>query len=318
MGGERVAIVGAGLIGRAWAIAFARAGWEVRLWDPVEGAVEACLATVGGLLDDLAARGLLEGREPAGVAARMAAAPDLAAALEGVAWVQENAPERLEVKRELWAELDRLAPAGAVLASSTSALLPSRFTDHLAGRHRCLVVHPLNPPYLLPATELCPAPWTAPETLDRAAGVMRGIGQSVIRMTRELDGFVMNRLQAALVEEAFKLVAEGYCGVEDVDVGLRDGLALRWALMGPFETVDLNAPGGVRDYVARYRGVFDAVVATGLPRPDWTGAVLDTVEAARAERLAREPEALAERQRWRDRGLMALAAHKRRETETAG
>jgi 3-hydroxyacyl-CoA dehydrogenase len=147
--------------------------------------------------------------------------------------------------------------------------------------------------------------------MDRAAEVMRGIGQSVIRMTREIDGFVMNRLQAALVEEAFKLVAEGYCGVEDVDVGLKDGLALRWALMGPFETIDLNAPGGVRDYVARFRGVFDAFVATGLPRPDWTGPVLDTVEAARAERLPRDPGALAERQRWRDRRLMALAAHKR-------
>lgn len=308
---EQVAIIGAGLIGRAWAIAFARAGWEVRLWDPTTGAVEACLATVGGLLDDLAAQGLLEGQAPAAVRARMAPAADLAAALDGVAYVQENAPERLDLKRELWSELDRLAPTEAILASSTSALLPSRFTDHLPGRHRCLVVHPLNPPYLIPATELSPAPWTAPETMDRAAEVMAGIGQSVIRMTRELDGFVMNRLQAALVEEAFKLVAEGYCGVEDVDVGLRDGLALRWALMGPFETIDLNAPGGVRDYVTRFRGVFDSVAATPLERPDWTGPVLDKVEVARAERLAREPEALAARQRWRDRRLMALAAHKR-------
>jgi L-gulonate 3-dehydrogenase len=307
----RAAIIGAGLIGRSWAIAFARAGWEVRLWDPVEGAAASCLATAGGLLADLAARGLLEGQDPEEVRARIALADGLGAALDGVGWVQENAPERLDLKRQLWGELDRLAPAEAVLASSTSALLPSRFTEHLAGRHRCLVVHPLNPPYLLPATELCPAPWTTPETMDRAAEVMRDIGQSVIRMTREIDGFVMNRLQAALVEEAFKLVAEGYCGVEDVDVGLKDGLALRWALMGPFETIDLNAPGGVRDYVARYRGVFDAVAATGLPRPDWTGPVLDRIEAARAERLPREPEALAERQRWRDRRLMALAAHKR-------
>lgn len=308
---ERVAIIGAGLIGRAWAIAFARESWEVRLWDPTAGAVASCLSTVGGLLSDLAAQGLLEGQAPDVVRARMTPATDLAAALDGVSYVQENAPERLDLKRELWSDLDRLAPGGAILASSTSALLPSRFTEHLPGRHRCLVVHPLNPPYLIPATELAPAPWTSPETMDRAAEVMAGIGQSVIRMTRELDGFVMNRLQAALVEEAFKLVAEGYCGVEDVDVGLRDGLALRWALMGPFETIDLNAPGGVRDYVTRFRGVFDAVAATPLERPDWTGPVLDTVEAARAERLAREPAALAERQRWRDRRLMALAAHKR-------
>jgi 3-hydroxyacyl-CoA dehydrogenase len=126
---ERAGIVGAGLIGRAWAIAFARAGWEARLWDPVEGAAAASLATVDGLLADLAARGLLGGQTPEAVRARMVEVGGLGAALDGVAWVQENAPERLDLKRELWGELDRLAPAGAVLASSTSALLPSRFTS---------------------------------------------------------------------------------------------------------------------------------------------------------------------------------------------
>jgi L-gulonate 3-dehydrogenase len=314
---QAAAIVGCGLVGRAWAIAFARAGWEVRLHDPGEGAVAACLGSVDELLADLAARGLLA-EEPGAVRARMVPTPDLAAALDGVAWVQESAPERVEVKRALWAELDRLAPAEAVLASSTSAIVPSRFTDHLAGRARCLVAHPLNPPYLIPAVELVPAPWTSAEAMARAGEVMRAIGQAPIAMRRELEGFVMNRLQAALVEEAFKLVAGGYCGVEDVDVGLREGLALRWCFMGPFETGDLNAAGGVREYVTKYRGVFDSVLASALPRPDWTGPLLDAVEAARAERLPRGAEANRRRQRWRDRRLMALAAHKRRASREIG
>ena len=160
--------------------------------------------------------------------------------------MQENAPERLDVKKAIFSELDRLAPQSAVLASSTSAILPSRFTEHLAHRHRCLVIHPINPPYLIPAAEVVPAPWTAPETVERARAFLVAAGQAPIVMKRELDGFVMNRMQGALLEEAFRLVADGFASVEDVDVGIREGLALRWSFMGPFETIDLNAPAGVR------------------------------------------------------------------------
>ena len=313
---EVCAIVGCGLIGRAWAIDFARAGWQVRLFDPAEGAVEGALATIATLLADLVDNGLLspEGRSEA--AARLEPAASLEAALAGAAWVQESAPERLELKRALWRELDRLAGPEAVLASSTSAILPSRFTEDLPGRERCLVVHPLNPPYLIPAVELCPAPWTTMETILRAETVVRGLGHSVIRLTREIEGFVMNRLQAALVEEAMKLVAAGICTAEEVDIGLRDGLALRWCFAGPFEVGDLNAPGGIRDYVTRYRSVFDSVLASALPRPDWTGPVLDEIERSRRLRLLAEE--IAHRQRWRDRRLMALLRHKREASETIG
>jgi L-gulonate 3-dehydrogenase len=306
---EQAAIVGAGFIGRAWAIAFSRAGWSVALWDPQPGAVESCLATVGDLLGDLAEHDLLQGQAASAVAARLRASESLEAALDGVAWVQENAPERVEVKRELWAELDRFAGDSAILASSSSAIVPSRFTEALAGRHRCIVAHPLNPPYLIPAVELVPAPWTSPEAMGRAEAVLRGIGQAPLVMKRELDGFIMNRMQGALLEEAFRLVADGYCTVEDVDVGLRDGLALRWSFMGPFETIDLNAPSGVADYVRRYQGIYEGMFPSMQRRVDWAGPVLEAVEQQRRDRLP--ATGLAERLRWRDRRLMALAAHKR-------
>ena len=308
------AIVGTGLIGRAWAIAFARGGWSVRLFDPVEGAVDRALETIDLLLADLADNGLLQ-ESATTVRARLQPEADLAAALDGASWVQENAPEQLELKKELWTKLDRLAGPETILSSSTSALVPSSFTEHLAGRARCLVSHPLNPPYVIPAVELCPAPWTSMETMARAEAVMRDIGQAVIVMRREIAGFVMNRLQAALVEEAFKLVAEGICGPEDVDIGLREGLALRWSFMGPFETGDLNA-NGIRDYITRYRGVFDSIHARPLPRPDWTGPVLDEIEQARSLRLLRNE--VHHRQRWRDRRLMALLRHKRQASEEIG
>ena len=312
----KVAIVGAGFIGRAWAISFARAGCEVALWDAAAAAPAAALAYIEGLLPDLESCDLLGGARPDALRARMRAAPTLEDALAGATHVQENTPEDVATKRAIFARLDALAPPDAVLASSTSAILPSKFTEGLAGRARCLVVHPINPPYLIPAAEVVPAPWTDPAVVARTAEFLRAAGHAPIVMKREIDGFVMNRMQGALLEEAFRLVAEGYASAEDVDVGIREGLALRWSFMGPFETIDLNAPGGVRDYAERYQAIYAGIFPTVQWRADWTGPVLDVIEAER--RAALPADRLAERQAWRDRRLMALAAHKRRAAREIG
>ena len=305
----KVAIIGAGLIGRAWAISFARAGHEVALTDAQPGAVDKALAFVDGALDQLAGYDLLNGAPPPEVRARIRAAAGLAEALAGAVHVQENTPEEIEVKRAIFAELDRLAPPETVLASSTSALLASAFTESLPGRARCLVVHPINPPYLVPAVEIVPAPWTDPAVVGRTRQLLSDAGQAPFVMQREIDGFVVNRLQGALLQEAFRLVADGYASVEDVDIAIRQGLALRWSFMGPFETIDLNAPGGVHDYVQRYGGLYDGLFESQKRRADWRGPVLETIGAQRRARL-KESE-LGERAVWRDRRLMALAAHKR-------
>lgn len=310
----RVGIVGTEFVGRAWAISYARAGHEVALWDAKPEAPAAALSYIDELLPDLSANGLLDD-PPATVRARMRAAPTLADALAGTVHVQESTFEDVAVKQKIFAEMDRVAPADAVLASSTSAILPSTFTD-VPGRARCLVVHPLNPPYVLPAAEIVPAPWTSREVLLRTAEFLRGAGHAPIVMQRELDGFVMNRLQGALLEEAFRLVADGFAGVEDIDIALREGLALRWSVIGPFETIDLNAPGGVRDYVARYQPMYERMHPSMVRRVDWAGPVLEGVERDRRKRL---PEAdLKQRQAWRDRRLMALMAHKRRAAKELG
>ncbi len=311
-----IAIVGAGLVGRAWAITFARGRHEVRLCDEAAGACEAARAFAAEALPMLAAEDLLDGQQAADVLARIRIAPSLEAALDGAAHVQENTPEKLDVKKVVFAKLDRLAAERTVLASSTSAILPSAFTENLKGRHRCLVAHPINPPYLIPATEIVPAPWTAPDIVERTRALLTGIGQAPIVMKREIDGFVMNRLQGALLEEAFRLVADGYATIEDVDVGIRDGLALRWSFMGAFETIDLNAPGGIRDYVERYQQVYVRLFPSMQRRVDWAGPVLEAAEADRRKRL---PAAkLGERALWRDRRLMALLAHKRKAAKDIG
>ncbi|WNJ88680.1 3-hydroxyacyl-CoA dehydrogenase [Bosea sp. 685] len=306
----RTTIVGSGLIGRSWAISFARAGHEVRLWDRDPEAARAAREFAASVLPELAANGLLDGQQPGEVLARFQPVAELEKALAGADYVQESTPEIVEGKRAVFAELDQLTPAEAVIASSTSAILPSRFMEHVAGRARCLVCHPINPPYLVPAVEVCPSPWTSPETVEKAAAFMRGCGQQPLVMKREIDGFIMNRMQGALLDEAFRLVADGIADVPDVDIGIREGLALRWSFIGPFETIDLNAPGGVRDYAQRYQHIYSGI-ATELAgrRADWNGPLMDEVEGQRAARLSRDD--IAQRQIWRDRRLMALAAHKR-------
>jgi 3-hydroxyacyl-CoA dehydrogenase len=191
-----VAIVGAGFIGRAWAISFARAGHVVTLWDDDAKAPGKALSYIERLLPDLEAHDLLDGGTAADLRKRMHAADGLEDALSDADYVQENTPENVEIKRAIFARLDAAAPPGAILASSTSAILPSAFTERLPGRARCIVVHPLNPPYLIPAAEVVPAPWTDAGVVERTAAFLRAAGHAPIVMKRELDGFVMNRLQA--------------------------------------------------------------------------------------------------------------------------
>jgi 3-hydroxyacyl-CoA dehydrogenase len=167
---NRVAIVGAGLIGRSWAIVFAAGGFEVALYDVSRDAVDTARVLVGQGLRDLGEHGLLD--DPQAALARVRAAADLANALHGAVLVQENLPERIENKRAIFSELDQLAAPEAILASSTSTIVASLFTEDLKGRHRCLVAHPVNPPHLVPLVELVGAPWTAPATIDNApAGI---------------------------------------------------------------------------------------------------------------------------------------------------
>jgi 3-hydroxyacyl-CoA dehydrogenase len=303
---KNAAVVGAGLIGRAWAMVFARAGWTVRVTDSAPSQLAAARELIRVSLQDQEQAGLA--RDAAAALARVEICPTLSAAVAGAQWVQENLPEEVEIKRRVFAELDRLAPVDAILASSTSAIVASKFTAELGGRARCLVAHPVNPPHLVPVVELCGSPWTDPATLVRAEEIMTAIGQVPVLVRREIDGFVLNRLQGALLSEAMRLVAEGVVSPDDLDKTVRDGLGLRWSFMGPFATIELNAPGGVADYCARYRGFYRRLAADPPPPNVWEGESAERVVTALGQ-----PVAAGERERlmqWRDRRLLALRRHK--------
>ena len=302
----QVAVIGAGLIGRAWSIVFARAGFDVALWDKFPEAVPAALDFIADRLPELRENGLLAD-EPDTVLARIRRVDDLAEALRDAEYVQENGPERVPEKIALFADLDRLARPDAVLASSTSGIPASALTEGLAGRARCLVAHPVNPPYLIPLVEICPAPWTDAETVARTRAIMTKAGQVPATVKKEMDGFALNRLQGALLAEAFRLLADDVISPTDLDALVKHGLGLRWSFMGPLETIDLNAPGGLADYCNRYGPLYAAMQQQMTPLA-WDEALVGRLQAARRAELPGNMQPV--RQEWRDRRLMALLAHK--------
>ena len=307
----QVAVIGAGLIGRAWSIVFARAGFGVALWDPAAPALEAALGFIRERLPELRESGLLAD-EPGAVLARIRPAAAMEAAVQDAEHVQENGPEKLADKKKLFAALDKAVRSDAVLASSTSGIPASKFTKGLAGRARCLVAHPVNPPYLVPLVELCPAPWTDPAVVVRTRALMGRAGQAPVTVNKELAGFALNRLQGALLAEAFRLLADGAISAADLDATVKHGLGLRWSFMGPLETIDLNAPGGLADYCSRYGELYAELQRQMAPH-EWDAELVARLHAARRAELP--GNMLPVRQEWRDRRLMALLSHKASQPE---
>ena len=303
----KTAIVGTGLVGSAWAIVFARTGHDVALYDETAGQCETALARIETNLEALEGHGLID--DPAAARARISTASGLAEALEGAVYAQESVFERADVKRAVYEQIDAIAGPELIIGSSSSGIPCSTFTEGLRIGSRCLIAHPINPPYVIPLVEIVPAPWTDEETVTQCWMLMESAGMEPVRLTREIDGFIANRLQAALLWEAFRLLEGGYATAEDIDRTISAGLGRRWAFIGPFETIDLNAPGGLADFCARLGEGFFEFVKQGEPAEPWSDAV---VAKAHGERRSRLPMAgHGDRQAWRDRRLMGLAAHLR-------
>lgn len=289
------AIIGCGVVGSSWALVFARAGHDVAIYDRSPEAAAAAVAFVASV--------------DASSAARCRVAADLADALKGADYVQESAPERLPIKQALYKEMDGLLERGAIVGSSTSGFPASSFTEGLANAARCLVAHPINPPHLIPLVELVPAPDTAPEAVRFVRDLMRELGQSPIMLTREINGFVVNRLQSAVLGEAFRLVEDGICTPAEVDAAMADGLGLRWCFMGPFATIDLNAAHGVAEYCANLGPMYHGLAREQADPREWGADLVSAVEARM--RSAVPAQALPERRRWRDRFLARIVDAKR-------
>ena len=303
--GRPVAIVGAGLVGAGWAVVYARAGLAVRVYDSNPDITARALPLIESQLAGLKRHGLIH-EEPAAVLARITTVATLAEAVEGAAYVQESVLERVDVKRGVMVEMAALLGPETVVGSSTSGIPGSAFALGLSISPRVLIVHPVNPPYLVPVVELVPSPETSAATVVLADQLMQAVGQTVVHVRKEVEGFVLNRLQAVLLREAWALVQEGVASCEDIDKTVRDGLGWRWSFMGPFETIDLNAPGGVADYAQRLGPLYQRIADSRRHEQPWDAPLIAEVESQRREFLSHAD--LESRRAWRDERLMAFAA----------
>ena len=305
---KKAAVIGAGLIGKSWSIVFARAGISTVLFDIDKLVLNEAPREIENQVEFLKKNGLCD--KPSQIISKISYSSELHQAIKDTQYIQECGPENLEIRKNLIAKLDNLADLSVPIASSTSFHLASEFSSNLNGKNRILVAHPVNPPHLIPFVEISPSKWTSKNIVRRTKEICLLINQKPIELKKEVPGFVLNRLQGALLEEAIRLYQSDICNLDDIDTAVREGLGLRWSFMGPFETIDLNAPGGLSDYMARFGKLYAGLLETGLANAEWTG---DYVEAMDKERRSLLPKIqIKDRQKWRDRTLTALIAFKRK------
>lgn len=296
-----VVILGAGSIGLSFTATFLDAGHAVTLADPDAARRDAAPAQLAAHRDAIATAGLQ--REGDGA---LTVLPDAASALDSAALVLECGPEDLATKQAIFTGLLARTGRDAVLATASSAIVMSRIVLDVADQARCLVAHPVNPPAVLRLVELVPAPGTAPATTTRAAEIFTTAGFRAVNLGHEIEGFVLNRLQGAVLREAYRLVDEGTASVADVDAVIQLGLGPRWALSGPFETAELNTPGGITAHAARLGAAYKRMGEARGERVDWHDGLVARV--ARERRAILPEAALPARAAWRTRAVARLVA----------
>ena len=227
----RVAVIGGGLMGHGIAQVLAARGMDVVVHDPVPGALASVRERIAANLRSL-------GEDPA-IAERVALEPDLEASVAGADWVIEAAPERLELKQELFERIDRAAPLAAVLATNTSVIRPSEIAARARHRERILGTHWWSPPYLVPLVEVVQTADTDPQVVDRMMALLEALGKTPVHVRRDVAGFVGNRLQHAMWREAFALLDAGVCDAETIDLVVRTSFGRRLEALGPIENADL-------------------------------------------------------------------------------
>jgi len=253
-----VAVVGAGLIGLSWAALFLANGLRVRVYDPRPDLAEAVRQAMADALPALRQLGYAtEGFEQ-----RLRIESDLEAAARGVGLVQESGPEEIDFKRDCLARLEQFAKPDALLFSSTSSLRATQIASGMKDPGRMMVAHPFNPPHVMPLVEIVPGQGTNPQAVQEAVAFYRALGKAPVVLQREINGFVGNRLQAAVLRESIYLVQQGVVSVEELDTLVKNSLGLRWAAVGPFQGMHLGGgPGGIAHFLTHlgpmFQGLFD-------------------------------------------------------------
>lgn len=301
----RVAILGAGTIGRGMALLFASSGFAVAVHEPDPKQRQEAPGLTWRSLLNLRNFDLIE-EDPELILSRISWQGSLDEAVEATSFIHECGPENVAIRRAIFEQLDQLAPSHALIASSSSAMPASSFTGGLALASRTLIAHPANPPFLLRVIEIVPSPTTSTEAVRTTREIMKSIGLHPVLLGKEVEGFAFNRLQGALLREAYCLVRDGVASVDDIDALVREGLGLRWSVIGPFETADLNTRGGIEEHARRLGPAYARMGAERGQHDPWTPELVAKVTAARRAQVPIEQ--WSERTAWRDRQIMAALA----------
>jgi 3-hydroxyacyl-CoA dehydrogenase len=300
-----VALVGTGVIGQGWIQVFSRSGCRVHIYDKDPAQVKKALNLIDEALRLYVAEGLVTPQEAETRRALVSPYAELKEAVSGVEYVQESGPERLDEKRAIFGEIDRVANPSTIIASSTSSLDISEISNGLSNGNRCIMVHPFNPPHVIPVVEVLPAKWTDPAVVARTVEFLKSVGQKPLLLGFYVKGFLLNRIQAAVVREAIHLVEKKVADVDAIDTGIRDGLGLRWAILGTFGVNNTNAEGGVREYYSKFGDSYRAIMDDLGPTPP-------SFDPEMIERIARSVDVmegaapLSEVRSWRDRMVQKI------------
>jgi len=302
---SRVACVGAGLIGQGWAVVFASRGLEVTLQDLCSSVLDRTMEQIQSRLRFLEDRGFFSQGEADLSIKRIQTTTDLAQAVREAQYVQESVPDRYEVKRRVFALMDEAAPETAILASSSSGLRMSEIQTATRHPERCLLAHPMLPVYLLPVVEVVGGSLTSPETVETTCRFLRELGKEPVRLHREVPGYIVNRLQAAILREAVDLVHRGVASAEDVDRAFCMGIGLRDPFIGPFQRISLAGDGVERffeHYAESYRYRWESMVTWTSVPPEALEVVIPSVRDMEARRGMSREQIKA----WRDEMLVDI------------
>ncbi|KAF4787656.1 Lambda-crystallin like protein [Turdus rufiventris] len=287
---SQVAIIGSGLIGRSWAMVFAAGGFKVKLYDIAQQQLMSALENIRQQMKDMEKLGVLKGTLSAEQQlALISVCTDLKTAVEGATFIQECTPENLELKKKIFGQLDLIVDDNVILSSSTSCLLPSKLFTGLKHVKQCIVSHPVNPPYFVPLVEIVPHPETDPSTTERTYALMKKIGQSPVKLNREIEGKMI-----CLVDEEKDIVYLDFSKAFDTI----------------FPQHSLGETGyfvGVSNYCERYAEGMRLVLNTFGPVPEFSGETAQKVNQALSEKIPVVPKALDARRKWRDECLIGLA-----------
>ena len=280
---EKIGICGAGLIGASWAIGFANAGFKCFVYDANQNSFASFKETSNKLIQDL--RIINPDIDEVKINSNIKLNCNIEEICNDSMLVQESVIEDLEIKKKVFVQIDKLTSENTIIASSSSYLLISRISELVKHKYRCINAHPALPPHIVPFVEVAGGVNTDPKIIKQAVSIYKKAKYAAITVNKEAEGFVLNRLQGALLNEAVRLHEGGFASMEDIDIALKHALGIRWAFMGPFEIMDLNAPEGIKDSFTRYRKGIKNLASEQNSIPEYSEEYLNKLEIDQRKRL---------------------------------